>query len=314
MILTMTLNTSIDKTMLIPQFEWDETIRSEESVVGMGGKGTDASWILGELGIESLALGFAAGRTGRQVEEMLQERGALTDFTWVEGDSRTNIILIDQEKKRQSTITANSLKITTEHIKLLLKKYEELVENAKSIIIGGSLPPGVSAELYTEMIQIGRQRGVPVVFDSSGSTLLAGLAEKPTLIKPNQAEMETLVGIKLDTIDQIFKAAREINERYKCIVVATLGPKGALVVSNDTSLFIEPPTANVKSTAGAGDAILAGVAHSLAENLPLEEGLRLGFAAAASVLTTLATADCIKADVYKFKEMVRIQEFAGNKH
>jgi 1-phosphofructokinase len=95
-------------------------------------------------------------------------------------------------------------------------------------------------------------------------------------------------------------------------VIATFGANGALALSDDSALFIEPPTVNVRSSAGAGDAILAGAAHALAEKLPLEEGLRLGFAAAASVLSTLATADCIRDDVDSFLEEVQIREYNGS--
>ncbi len=312
MIITVTLNTSIDRTMIIPHFRWGETIRSLEAAVGMGGKGADASWILGELGIETRAMGFAAGPTGQQMEEMLQQRGVQTDFTWVEGDSRTNIIIIDHDGKQQSTITADSLEISPEHIKQLRDKYEETLSSAKSVIIGGSLPPGIPAKIYPEMIQAARKLGIPVVFDSSGATLRTGLAGKPSLIKPNLDELQTLVGKKLETIDQIYEAAREVQAQYGCIVIATFGANGALALSDDSALFIEPPTVNVRSSAGAGDAILAGAAHALAEKLPLEEGLRLGFAAAASVLSTLATADCIRDDINSFLEKVQIREYFGS--
>lgn len=311
MILTVTLNTSIDRTVIIPHFQWGETIRSLEAVVGMGGKGADASWILGELGIDNQAVGFAAGPTGRQMEALLRERGVETDFTWVDGDSRTNLIIIDHNSQDQSTITADSLLVSPEHIQLFQENYENALSDARSVIIGGSLPPGVPQAIYPEMIRAARQRGIPVVFDSSGSKLQAGLSGKPTLIKPNRDELQSLTGSNLDTIDQIYQAAREIQDRFGCIVVATLGAKGALVISDKAPLFIEPPGVDIRSTAGAGDAVLAGVAHSLAEGLPLEEGLKLGFAAAASVLTTLATADCIREDVYSFLEKVQIQEYTG---
>jgi 1-phosphofructokinase family hexose kinase len=261
------------------------------------------------LGIETLALGFAAGPTGQQMEELLQERGVKTDFIWADGDTRTNLILIDGDSVGQSTITANSLLVSEEHIKLLKKKYKGVLITAKCVIIGGSLPIGVPEELFTELIQTGRDHGIPVVFDSSGKALQAGLGGRPSLIKPNQDELQELVGRKLKTIEEIHKAAREIHKRNDCIVIATLGEKGALAVSDETSLFIEPPRVNVKSTAGAGDAILAGVAHALAEKQPLEEGLRLGFAAAASVCMSLATASCNREEVDGYMDQVQISKF-----
>jgi 1-phosphofructokinase family hexose kinase len=309
MIITVTPNTSIDKTLVIPHFSWGETIRSWEAALGMGGKGTDASWVLGELGIDNLALGFASGPTGKLLEEMLQERGTQTDFTWVEGDSRTNIILVHEDGSRQSTITDRSLVVSQNHILMLKEKYQAALKNTRCVILGGSLPEGVPEDIFREMIVSARQSDLPVVFDSSGSALKLGLEGKPSLIKPNLAELQSLAGKKIETKEDIYQAAKKLFETYDCIVIATLGAEGALVVAPDKAFFIKPPAVKVKSSAGAGDAILAGVAHSLAEKLPLEEGLRLGFAAAASVLTTLATADCKQQDVSIYQDQVQIQDY-----
>jgi len=94
MILTVTLNPALDRTYLIKDFAWNRTIRAKQAVPGMGGKGTDASWILGELGYRSRALGFAAGNAGKIMEKLLRTRGCQTDFVWVGGETRVNIVII----------------------------------------------------------------------------------------------------------------------------------------------------------------------------------------------------------------------------
>lgn len=310
MIVTVTLNTGIDRTLVVPTFQWNTTLRAQEVVYGMGGKATDASWVLGELGIENLALGMAAGESGRQMERMLQKKGVKTHFTWVEGETRTNTILISAAGEGQTTITANSLVVRPRHVEEFVLTYQDALAQASCIIIGGTQPPGMHAKLYPELIALARAQNIPVVFDASGpDNLLGGLSAHPTLIKPNRVELEEIVRRPLNDLAEIYRAAAEIRQQYGSIVVATLGSQGALAVAQDQAYFIEPLSVEVKSTAGAGDAILAGLAHSLAARLPLEEGLRLGFAAAAAVLLTLPTADCRREDVIRLMPQVSIRSY-----
>ena len=122
MIITITLNTAIDRTLFIDEFIWDRTIRATESVIGMGGKATDASWILGELNHPNVAAGFVAGEVGNQIERMLQDRGSMTDFVWVEGESRTNIIVVSNKGNGQSTLVSGGLVISDHHLDQFIEK------------------------------------------------------------------------------------------------------------------------------------------------------------------------------------------------
>ncbi|MEM7034439.1 MAG: PfkB family carbohydrate kinase, partial [Chloroflexota bacterium] len=122
--MTVTPNTSLDHIMFVPSFGLNETIRASQVVQSMGGKPTDASWILGELGVPSLALGFAAGNVGQQVESLLHQRNVTTDFIWVEGESRRNIVIICEDGSGQSTITDASLKFNQADIQTLIAQYK----------------------------------------------------------------------------------------------------------------------------------------------------------------------------------------------
>lgn len=309
MIVTVTLNTGIDHTLLVPDFKWGKTIRSTESAVGMGGKAIDASWVLGELGIANLALGLAAGHNGKEMERLLHQKGVQTRFTWVEGETRLNTVVVSGRGEGQTTLIGRGLAVTGDHLAAFLRTYYEALDQCTCLIIGGSLPANVPASIYTKMVRQARERDIPVIFDASGPGLQAGLAGRPTLIKPNLAELMSLAGKPLKTLRDVSEAACQISDRYQCIVLATLGEKGALVVTNREPLFIAPLKVELRSAAGAGDAILAGVAQSFAAGLPLEEGLRLGFAAATAVLLTLGTADCRQGDVIKLKSEIQLQKY-----
>ncbi len=309
-ILTVTLNTGIDRTLVVPHFHWGETIRTSAEAVGIGAKGTDASWVLAELGYPTMAIGFAAGASGELMERMLVERGVRTGFTWVEGETRTNIVLLSSAGEGQSTMTTNSLLIQPEHIQAFCSTYQQALSEAACVIIGGSLPPNVPAGLYTDLVRQARQQALPVIFDASGAELRLGLEGHPTLVKPNRDELQDLVGMKIQTVEDAYSAACLLRNAYGCMVVATLGDQGALAVLDDKAWFICPLQMKVKSTAGAGDAILAGLATALAAKQPVEDGLRLGFAAAAAVLMTLPTADCRKQDVYEIFPRIQILPYA----
>src|SRR5687768_686277 len=170
MIITLTPNTGIDHTLQLSSFQLNSTIRAIDSAWGMGGKATDVSWILSQLGVPNRALGFAAGPNGRRMESMLRERGAETDFVWVEGETRLNTVLVVSDEG-QSTIATSSLRVSQEHLTQLAACYQNALKGSSCVVIGGSLPSGVPLEFYEEAIIQAHDSGVPVIFDSSGPAL-----------------------------------------------------------------------------------------------------------------------------------------------
>lgn len=291
MIVTVTPNTGIDYTMAVPHFELNATIRSSEQAWGMGGKTTDAAWILGQLGVPVRALGFAAGFTGGQMERMLNDRGVDTDFTWVEGETRLNLILVCSDGSGQSTITSSRLIVSKNHLNEFQKQYLAALEDASCLLLGGSLPQGVPHEFYSQTIELARQRNIPVIFDSSGPALRSGIQAHPSLIKPNRIELCELLGFLPASWHEVHHAANMLQEQYETDVIVTMGSEGALAVLGERSYRIPPLSVQVASSAGAGDGILAGMALAYSLGEPLENGLRYGFALAGAVLQTLATAD-----------------------
>ncbi len=312
MILTVTLNTSIDRTVFIGDFTWNRTIRASQQAVGMGGKAADASWILGELGYANLAIGFAAGDTGRRMERMLQMRGCKTDFVWIGGETRTNIVVISEVGKGQSTLVTESLEVADIHVRQLEKKYTAALGKARCVLIGGSLPPGLEPSVYTSLVKQAVAAGLPVVFDASGPALKSGMEGHPTAAKPNMDEISDLAGQRVDSIEIAYKVGQVIKKKYgTSTLVVTLGEHGALALLSDRAYHIPILKVPVVSTAGAGDGVVAGLCVALATGKPIEEGLRLGFAAATAVCLTPATADCRKSDVERLLPKVELIPYPG---
>lgn len=308
MIVTLTPNTGIDHTVEVSRFQLNKAIRAIDSAWGMGGKATDASWILGKLGVPSLALGFAAGPNGVRMEEMLRERGVETDFVWVEGETRLNTIVV-VPGQGQSTITTSSLRVDAGHRVEFATRYKKALPGATCVVMGGSLPGGVPLEFYAEAIDQAHAYGVPVIFDSSGPSLLAGIQSHPDVIKPNLAELNDLVGYLPTSREEAKAAAQKLHEEFQTNVILTLGEDGAIAVLGDKSYFIQPLSVLVMSSAGAGDGVLAGLALAYLHQEPLEYGLWHGFALAGAVLQTLPTADLSIEDYQKLLPKICITPF-----
>jgi 1-phosphofructokinase family hexose kinase len=198
------------------------------------------------------------------------------------------------------------LKVLPEHIQAFLKEYEDALQDAAAVLIGGSLPAGVPLDFYPQIIRLAREKNLPVVFDASGEELRRGVEARPTVIKPNRDELKQLVPGDYSTTEAVYQAACSLRDRIGCSVVVTLGSEGALAVSKPASYWIPAIKVRTVSAAGAGDGVLAGITAALSRGEPFENGLRLGFAAATAVLLTPATADCRKADVERFYPEIRL--------
>ncbi|MCX6019447.1 MAG: PfkB family carbohydrate kinase, partial [Chloroflexi bacterium] len=192
MIITVTPNTGIDHVVFVDMLHKNRTSRAVDSAIGMAGKPTDASYVLGELGIPSLALGFAAGDVGRIAEALLRSKGATPAFTEVHGRSRLNTVLIDRSDGSATTITTATLRVDAAQRAALLDTFDAALSQATAIILGGTLPDGVGPDLFAELIARARMGGVPTIFDAAEPALSIGLAARPDFVKPNRHELSGL--------------------------------------------------------------------------------------------------------------------------
>lgn len=313
-IVTVTANTGIDLIYFIPTFEAGRTLRASSVIETMGGKPTDCSWILGEMGIPSLALGLAAGSTGQSLERMLHAKGVTTDFVQVGGESRRNLIIAPQDGSAHTAITSASLAVSEAHVAALRDQYVAALDGCDLVVLGGTLPAGMKPDFYTDLIALARARSIPVIFDAGEPNLSAGLKSKPNYVKPNRDELGGLtasmhpqgIGRRIASVADAYTAGREIIERYGTIPVISLGSEGGLAVLPDRAYRIPPIKVPVVNAAGAGDAILAGLAASVIRGLPLEDGLRLGFGAATAVVGTPGTAECSLPDIERYAAQIEL--------
>lgn len=306
MIVSVTANTTFDQTVFVPALKPNTTITATRTVQSMGGKPTDASWILGRMGIPSLALGFKGGVIGQKVDSMLREFGVITDFIEVQGETRLNIIIVDETTGEHTTITTSSLSVPNGSIARLVLRYGEALQGASVVVLGGSLPQGVEPHFYRDLILQARNMRVPVVFDAYDDNLIEGLKSSPDYIKPNHDELGRFVGYPIDTPEKAYQAGREVLERFGTQSVITMGAEGAVAVLKDRAYRIPPITVEAVSPAGAGDAVLAGITASIHRGEPIEDGLRLGIATATAVVLQPGTAAYDLADQQRFLPLVEL--------
>lgn len=305
MIYTITLNPALDRTLWIENIRDDVSNRIIDEKSFAGGKSIDVSKVLKNLGLDSIALGFVGGFAGRELEGRLLNDGIQTEFIRVSGETRTNIIIHDRETGKQLAFNARGPEIRPAELMEFVESLERL-PCSDLVAIGGSLPVGVTAEIYRKIITIVKKCQSIVVLDVDGDALKKGITARPDVIKPNIHELSELVGRELLEMDEIVAAAREINRQGVRMVLVSMGARGILLVSEGHEYLAVPPNVDVQSTIGAGDSSVAGFISGLVQKKSLKECLV--YAAAAGTATTLhqGTALAQKEDFERLVPLVTL--------
>jgi 1-phosphofructokinase family hexose kinase len=328
MILTLTPNPTIDRTIFVRGFRLGTIVRGERETVVPSGKGVDASLVIHELGGETVALGLKAGFTGDWHARLLDEQTIAHDLIAAQGETRTAIVLVDVAARDQSTISTSTLSATPEHLSRLLALLDRYAGRAWGLICAGSLPPGLPSDSYAHILRRARQLGLTTLLDSSGESLRRGVTGLPHVLKVNQVELQALdpamPGIDMPSIEEgrekieqeqiaadLKALAKRLTGRLgqwaSDALIVTLGRHGALAVTTVGSCHAQPPQVPVVSTAGAGDALSGGIMLARSQGDGWPAALALGTAAAASVLMNETTAVCHREQVKKLLPHVNVE-------
>ena len=284
MILTVTLNAAIDRTVAVPNFRLGQRHRAVESRTVAGGKGVNVARALTLLGRPVLATGLAGGATGARVLELLRSEAILNDFTRIGGESRTNIAVVDPTSGAQTEINERGPQVAEAEVEAFLERLLYLARGASMCVLAGSVPPDVDPGIYARLVGELRDLGVPVVLDSDGEPMRAGLRAGPAVVAPNVSEAEEAVGHEFNDQDDLalgltglieMGAAEAILTREDgCVAILGEGPERRRYEAR-----IEPlePVATV----GSGDALLAGYVAARFDGAPRRDCLALAVACGA---------------------------------
>ncbi|HEV7771167.1 MAG TPA: 1-phosphofructokinase family hexose kinase [Solirubrobacterales bacterium] len=284
MILTVTLNAAIDRTVAVPNFRLGRRHRAVESRTVAGGKGVNVARALSLLGRPVIAAGFVGGPTGTRVLEQLREESVLTDFTRIASETRINLAVIDPTSGDQTEINERGPAVSPEEVKKLFERISYLAGGAKICVLAGSLPPGAGDDIYAKLIADLGQRGVPVVLDADGEAMLAGVRAGAAMVTPNEREAEELVGQEFADGSDLATGLGELT-RLGAEEAAITRPEGCVATVGEGAerrlLEVHTESLEPVSTVGSGDAFVAGYVAARYEDRSPEDCLAYGVACGA---------------------------------
>lgn len=263
MIYTLTMNPALDKTIVVNEFKIDSVNRVSSIRIDPGGKGINVSNMVKQLGGVSEAVVASSGATGNQLLQLLDQKEISYKTFDVGGDTRINTKVVDPKYNTFTDINEPGPTVTKKDLKEIEEYLRESLLEGDLLILAGSLPKGATASFYKELAQIGNNAGAKVIVDADGENLKQSLLAKPFLIKPNEHELEMYFDELLDTEEKLIKAANKIVRQGISCIVISLGEKGSLAITKDGAARIEALKLDVKSTVGAGDSMVAGIAYYL---------------------------------------------------
>ena len=307
MIYTVTLNPALDKTVEIPGMALDTVNRITSMRTDPGGKGINVSKVIAKLGGESCAVGILGGESGRTLLAALERDGLRTHFRFVEGQTRTNLKIIDRALHTNTDINEPGLTVSPADLDALLRDLLGMVREGDIVVLAGSLPQGAPQDTYRVWTAACREKGARVCLDADGVLLAEGLKAAPYLIKPNEDELSRLVGHRLTDTDELIAEGRRLLKGGVTRVVISLGERGALYLRGNEVLYAEGLSVPVGSTVGAGDSVVAALAYADSLGMSDEDAVRLSTATGAANVMCSGTQPAEREAVEKLLPQVKIR-------
>ena len=308
MITTVTLNASIDKAYVMEQaIENGTVMRVKEVRNTAGGKGLNVAKVVRICKAGVQATGFAGGFNGQYLEDLAEKSGVPTRFFHVEGETRSCINILDP-KFGSTEYLEPGFEVSREDVERFLEEFPSILAGSSVVTMSGSAPRGVPAQIYRRLTEAARSQGVKVILDTSGSCLKEGICACPDMIKPNEDEIEALLGIRVRGYEDVVRSAQELHRTYRIPwVVVSLGGEGAVLACAEGTFHGKPPVLTPVNTVGCGDAMTGAFAVAMERNLPAEEALRYAIAVSAASAMSPLTGD-FDPEVY---EKIRRGEMGG---
>lgn len=306
MIITVTLNPAIDKTVDIGEFQYSGLNRITSSVLDPGGKGINVSKTIKHLGGNTIATGFIGGNAGNIIDQGLKSLGITSDFIHVDGETRTNMKVVDAGGNVTEFNEPGPI-IKKENIEELLVKLDALADKDALFVLAGSIPQGVDKDIYRIIIEIVKKKGAKVFLDADGELFVKALEGKPDFIKPNRFELEQYFNFKGDAeVSDLVEMGRKLQAAGIGTVAISLGSEGALFILQNEVIRVHGLKVEAHSTVGAGDAMVAALSYGIDGDLEMSECIRLGVATSAGAVTTIGTKPPTKELVERLKQEVNL--------
>lgn len=307
MIITVTMNPAIDKTVEIDQLLPGGLNRIRKVEYDAGGKGINVSKTIRELGGTSIATGFLGGNAGKTIQSVLDKKEIGNDFIQVDGETRTNTKVFEKNGA-VTELNEPGPVISEDQIHALLQKLEDYADDHTLFVLAGSIPAGVDRNIYAEITRLVHKKGAKVLLDADGELFRNSLEAVPDIIKPNRVELEEYAGFDYRASqEELLNLARKIRQKGIGTVAVSMGKSGAMLVKDGYEVRCPALSVKAHSTVGAGDAMVAALAYSWDQGLDDDALTRLCIAASAGAVTTIGTKPPTRELVDQLAEQVIIE-------
>jgi len=307
-IVTVTLNSTVDRVIYIDSFRPGEVMRTTEMVTSVGGKGFDASVALRTFNEETVGIGFVAGHLGQELQRLLEAYGIQPELIWVDGETRLSNVIVEKDFQRHSHIIVGALSVTPAHMQQLREKVEFWSQKTGWVVLGGSIPGSVPVDVYALGNGCVQGKGAKSLVDSSGKAVQALLKNPPDILKMNWAEFNQTFEAGAGGFDKLVAAASDVKlEKNLKNLVITCGKEGILGLTEQGDYLATSPAQQVVNAAGAGDAVSAALAHCLERGDEWAEALKWAAATGSAVVLTPGTADCYMEDIERLYRQTAVK-------
>jgi 6-phosphofructokinase 2 len=304
-IVTLTVNSALDKSAHFKGLVAEQKMRCEEPRFDAGGGGINVSKAISRLGGESLAVFTAGGPTGEIIKDLLTTEGIDIDPIAVKNWTRESFVAVDDNTNSQYRFGFPGAAISVVEKDAILLKMQSI--SPELLVVSGSISEGLSVDFYKQIAEIAKKTNIKVVVDTAGKALEKVLETGVYLIKPNVGELAKLVGVESLEMEEVNQAAKQIIAKGGAeIVVVSLGPQGAVLVTKDAYEYVSAPNVVKKSTVGAGDSMVGGMVWALSQNKTLKEVIRWGVACGSAATMNEGT------QLFKKEDAQRLFEWLNN--
>lgn len=287
LIATVTLNPAIDQTASIPNFAVDAVNRVAWEQADAGGKGVNVASFLADFGYTVTATGLLGQENPELFQKLFEQKGIADRFVRIAGKTRVNVKIVDQIQQQVTDINFPGCPATELARQQLTETLSHLAADHDWFILSGSIPSGVPDMFYRDLVSLLKAQDKTVVIDTSGDSLRHALVAQPDVIKPNLVELQELLGRSLSTETEIIAAAQELIQQGLQCVVISMAAEGALFVTAQAAVHAQPPQVEIKSTVGAGDAMVSGTVVGMMRGYSLPDRARLATAFSMGALSQL---------------------------
>jgi len=280
LIVTVTLNPAVDEEFLVPEFRPGKWFRTSHVNRSPGGKGINVSYMLSQAGYQSVAMGFLAGFNGEYIRDSLRRLRITTNFVHVPGETRANVYIVDEVGHVETGIAEAGPYVPEESHSRFLANYDRMLGRAKLVVMGGSLPPGIPQDIYRELVDRAKSRGIPTLLDAAGPPLMTAIEGGPTFARIDHRFMARVAGVSLTSLDNLIEVVSRVHDFGVEWAVASYRSYGAVFFSPEGIYLAEYERRGLVSLFGADDALVTGFIIAREEHMDTESTIRLATACA----------------------------------